>query len=155
MKRLIPVLLIFFAACTSQEAKVSLQPLNLLQYGAAITIQAPDSAKVTKGSWGLNEEITIEKGDYNVQLIYGIAQTRNLPELKAKELEDIQANPYFTKTIHDDDKGFIYETEVDSIFSYDFIYLHLQGDQFYRFSGGIASQLSQKQAEQLYNAVAQ
>lgn len=147
------------SACGSQDssnnALEGLVDLNLLEYGVPITIQAPEGAKVEKGTIGNFDDVTVKSGDYNLQLFVYDAASLNLQKMVDEEKVTVRGEQYFASFIEESPKGFIYETKIDSLTSYDFRYLHIQADRLYKFQAGLLGNYSQADIEQLLAAVAQ
>lgn len=157
MKKLLPLLaiLLFLFSCQPQDTVGDLKPLDLLKYGVPITINAPDSAAVKKTKIGDWDDITVKKGEYSLQIFVRNAITNDLDKIKAEELTLVKAEKVFSKIITDEDRGFVYETAIDSVPNYNFKYIHLQADRVYTFQKGLADNLTQSQAEKIYNSVKQ
>lgn len=151
---LVPVLFII-GACNQSSTKAELQPLDLLQYGVPITINAPDSAKVRKSKFGDWDDVTVKKGNYSLQIFVRNAETSDKNKIKADELALVKSERFFSKIVKEEEKGFIYESSVDSIPFYNFKYLHYQADKIYTFQKGLADNITLEEAEKIYNSVKQ
>jgi len=151
---LVPVFLLI-CSCQQTESKAELQPLDLLKYGIPITINAPDSAKVRKSKIGDWDDVTIKKDDYSLQIFVRDAETSDMAKIKAEELQLVKSERFFSSIVREDDKGFIYETSVDSIPFYNFKYLHHQADKIYTFQKGLADNITLEEAEKIYKSVKQ
>ncbi len=157
MKKLLPLfaILLFIFSCQPQDTIGDLKPLDLLKYGVPISINAPDSAVVKKTKIGDWDDITVKKGEYSLQIFVRNAITNDLEKIKAEELALVKEEKVFSKIIKEEERGFIYETAIDSLSNYNFKYIHLQADRVYTFQKGLADNLTQAQAENIYNSVKQ
>ncbi|MEM6723646.1 MAG: hypothetical protein AAF598_06380 [Bacteroidota bacterium] len=153
------VMITLLGACGSQESQKSLLDglvdLNLLEYGLPIVIKAPEGAAVDKSSIGFFDDVTVKSGDYNLQILVSDAASLNLQKLVEEEKATVRNEAYFSSFIEESPKGFIYETKIDSLSSYDFRYLHIQADRVYKFQAGLLGNYSQLDIERLVSAVAQ
>jgi len=148
-------LLILFAAC-EKSPKNNYKPLSLLPHGLAITIQAPENPEIKMTDMTVMKDLTVKKGtDYNIQIYSSAANTTNFQQVKTEHLEEVKANPYFTKVVTDNPNGFIYEKQIDSTMTYGFKYVHIQGDQEFIFQNGILGIYSLEQVNDMYEAVQQ
>lgn len=160
MKKTILALLIvpcLIVGC-QQGAQSDLVEKDLMEYGVPVTIMAPDSAVVKARDMGsLMKDITVKgAGNYDLQIMASSATTSDLARIKAEQLASVKTNRYFSKIISEEEDGFVYEMALDSAnLNYSFRHIHLQGDQEIIFSAGMASTLSQEEAERIYEAVKQ
>ena len=147
------LLLLFFLGCQN-DAKTNLKPLDLLQYGAAITIMAPDSAKVTTEDLLVQKDISIKKGDdYFVQVSISDVTSTDIPTVKAERLALVKSDKYFKKIIEDKPDGFIYETQIDSTYhNFGFQRVNIQGTKEYIFQTGFTGQYSLEDVKRMYEA---
>jgi hypothetical protein len=131
---------------------------DLMEHGVPVTIMAPDSAVVKARNMGtLMKDVTVKgEGNYDLQIMASSATTSDLARVKAEQLATVKTNRYFSRIVTEEEKGFLYEMALDSNnLNYNFRYIHLQGDQEIIFSAGMASTLSQEEAERIYEAVKQ
>lgn len=141
-------------ACQSETPQ--LLPLNLLEHGIPMTIMAPDSADVKTSDLGLFKNVTIQKGkDYYIEVFYSQATTTDVAKIKADQMEEVRSEQYFSQILSEEDAGFMYETEIDSIKNYGFRYIKVQGDNEYIFRPGFSGFFTQAAAERMYNSVKQ
>jgi hypothetical protein len=105
----------------------------------------------------LMKDVTVKgEGNYDLQIMASSATTSDLARVKAEQLATVKTNRYFSRIVTEEEKGFLYEMALDSNnLNYNFRYIHLQGDQEIIFSAGMASTLSQEEAERIYEAVKQ
>ncbi len=157
MRILIPLITIILSisACQQSASKTEYQPLDLLEYGIPITINAPDSAKVRKSKIGDWDDVTIKKDNYSLQIFVRDAETSNMSKIIADELSLVKSERFFSKIVSEEEKGFIYETSVDSIPFYNFKYLHYQADKIYTFQKGLADNITKEEAEKIFKSVKQ
>jgi len=152
---LLTTLLLLICSCQQSASKAELQPLDLLKHGIPITINAPDSAVVRKSKIGDWDDVTIKKDNYSLQIFVRGAETSDMKKIMADELALVKSERFFSKIVKEEDKGFIYETSVDSIPFYNFKYLHYQADKIYTFQKGLADNITLEQAEKIYTSVKQ
>lgn len=142
--------LLLFVACQSAGDGLSMVEKDLLSYGVPITIQVPDSADIKSMDWGLQKDITIKDGWFNLQIFSSRALTHSMDKLKANHLDEIRRGPYFSQVMTEDPDGFIFEVTVDSVNNYDFRHLKIQGDNEYVFQAGMLGNFTLEQIEHLY-----
>ena len=140
------------------ENNADLAEKDLMEYGVPVTIMAPDSATVKARNMGsLMKDVTVKgEGNYDLQIMASSATTSDLARVKAEQLATVKTNRYFSRILSEEENGFLYEMEIDSNnLNYNFRYIHLQGDQEIIFPAGMASTLTQEEAERVYEAVKQ
>ena len=143
-------------ACQPEGHPKGWQPLDLLQYGAPVSVLAPPSANVTKGklSSALFQDLSINGGDdYQVQLFHATAMTNDIAKLKNDQLENVKTNRYFNRVVKEDASGFIYQMVIDSIAAYGFRLVKIQGDMELTFQNGMNKIFDLKEVEMMYEAV--
>ena len=147
--------IITLAACGNDGSRVDLVELDLLSEGMPIVIQAPADPLIESNTLGIYRVISVKKNpDYNVEIFESDATSRDIAAIKSRLLRDVQGHPYFQKVVTDEDRGFIYQTAVDSNYiNYGFRYLKLQGDKEYVFQTGISGQYTLEQVEVMYSSV--
>lgn len=146
---------LFIFACQTDNTP-KLNPMNLLQHGIPMTIMAPDSADVKTSDLGLFKNVTIQKGkDFYIEVFYSTATTTDIGKIKADQLEEVRSEQYFSQILTEEDDGFTYETEIDSLKNYGFRYMKVQGDNEYIFRPGFSGFFTLEEAERMYNAVKQ
>lgn len=126
--------------------------------GFPITVMAPDSAKVTVAdNMGILQDITIDSPEdkYHIQIYAADAQTDDLASIKADLVSDVRNNPFFSRIVEEEEKGFLYEITIDSTNFYSFRYVHVQGDLEYTFQTGLAETFTEEEARRLMEAVKQ
>lgn len=146
----------FLFGCQN-DAMRDMNELDLLGYGIPMTIFAPDSAQVKTTDMGFMQDVTVKKGkDYSIQILASDANTTEIAEAKAAQLDNVQKNPYFSKVVTEFPEGFIYENRIDSShINYGFRYVHLQGNKEYIFQTGMIGDFSLESVEKMYEAVKQ
>ena len=140
------------------DNKNNWQPLDLLEYGLPITVQAPDSTTVNASDLGIMQDVTLEgvsDPDYYIQIYASKANNTDIAQIKADQVSDVRSNPYFSRIVEEDEEGFIYETAIDSTNYYSFRYIYLQGDTEFIFTTGLAKTFNQEQVRQMYEGVRQ
>ncbi len=146
-------MLLLCFSCGKEEVK---KPLNLLQYGLPITIQAPDSAKVKTSDMGIFKDISVVSGDdYAVQIFASKAISVDILKIKTEQLATVQNTPYFSKLVREEDQGFIFENKIDSTANYSFRYIQVMGDQEIIFQTGMSGIFSLEEVEEMYKSVKQ
>ena len=139
-----------------QEPKTNYVSLDLLGHGIPITIMAPPEPDVKVTDLTVMKDLTIKKdANYYIQLYASSTNITDVQQLKSERLSEIKKNPFFSKIVSDKPNGFIYEKIVDSIPSYAFNYVYLQGDQEYIFQTGLTSLFKLEDVQNMYNAVKQ
>ncbi len=147
------LMLLFLVSCSKEEAK---KPLNLLQYGLPVTIQAPDSAKVKTSDMGIFKDISVTSGDnYSVQIFASTAINVDILKIKTDQLNTVQNTPYFSKLVREEDQGFIFENKIDSTSNYSFRYIQVMGDQEIIYQTGMSGIFSLEDVEEMYESVKQ
>lgn len=159
MRQLFATLIIalLFAGCQT-EPKSNWTELDLLSYGLPITVLAPDSTTVDASDLGVMKDVTLEgvsDPNYFVQIYASGAGNTELSQIKSEQVSDVRNNPYFSQILEEDDRGFIFETAIDSVNYYSFRYVYLQGDMEYIFTTGLARTFNLEQVEAMYKAVQQ
>lgn len=160
MKRLFLLALLFLIvwACAN-DATSKMKPLDLLPYGVPMSIKVPvDSPQIKTADGFLGEkEVIIKAGEgFDLLITYEPARTSDVAKLKSEQVSNVRDISNFSKMIQEEEKGFIYETQIDSThFYYGFRYVHLQGSQFYLFQSGLAGTFTLEQVEKMYDAVQQ
>ncbi len=151
----IALTLLLLVAC-KQEPKTNYVSLDLLSHGIPISIMAPPEPDVKVTDLTVMKDLTIKKDqNYNIQLYASSTNITDATQLKSERLTEVKKNPFFSKIITDESHGFIYEKMVDSIPSYSFNYVYLQGDQEYIFQTGLTSIFQLEDVQNMYNAVKQ
>lgn len=153
IKSLFPILLVVLIWSCSSE--MEWKPVNLLEYGMPVTILAPDSPDIKKVNLVLQEDVSIKKGDdYYVQIFAAEATTREPGTLKESLKEDVMNNPFFSQMVEEQNEGFIYKDQIDSLHStYGFRYVRIIGDKEYVFQTGLTGSFTEEQVRKMYDAV--
>lgn len=147
--------MLIFLACR-RDATDQWKPLDLMPYGIPVSVLAPDSARVKVENFGggLIKDVTIKEGDdYYIQLYASGAETTDIARIKASLLADVKANRYFSKIVEEEEAGFIYETNIDSLISYGFRYIRVPGDMECVFQTGLVGAFTLEEARRMYEAV--
>lgn len=148
--------LIVLASSCNNGSTASFQPMRLLQYNIPFTILAPDSVAVEKEDLIFQQGITFRNDaeGYFVQLWIRKNQNNDQGAVKAELLEEVKAEPYFSRIIQEDEDGFIFEKQIDSSYTnYDFRHLKIQGDKEYIFQTGYIGTFTQEEVQNMYNGV--
>lgn len=158
MRYFIPLFFgIFLLSCNSEPGS-DWVPLDLTGHRIAVTIMAPDSARVvSKSISGVIQDVTIksEADNYSVQVFGSKATTNDMAKLKAQQLELVRDNRYFERIVEEEPNGFIYENKVDSLNFYGFRHILYQGDQEFVFQNGLEGTFNLADIRAMYSAVKQ
>lgn len=150
-KSLFACTMVFLLACQPSIDNTHWVEKDMLQYGVPITIEIPDSAEVKVMDWGVQKDITIVGDDwFNLQVFSSRASTHDRKKLKGELLGTVQQGSYFSEVTLDEDDGFIFEMQIDTMLNYDFRHVKIQGDQEYIFQAGMSGTYSKAEAEKLY-----
>jgi len=149
-------LTLFLFNCQGDQ-KEQWQSMDLLEHGIPLSVMAPDSVKVEKMNLGGYQDVTLRNNDngYFIQIYASDAATNDVSKLKADQLAEVKNNRFFSKIVEEDEKGFIYETQIDSLTNFGFRYVHLQADREYIFQTGLIGTYTLDQVKRMYDAVHQ
>ncbi len=156
LRPILIALLFLIVACQPEQHPRGWQPLDLLPHGAPTTILAPPEAEVKKGQMAsalVNDLSVIGEKDYSVQIFYGTAYTNDIARLKNDHLENVKRSRYFHSVVKEDAAGFIYRAMIDSLPSYGFRLVKLQGDTEFNFQNGMNRIFTLEDVEMMYEAV--
>ncbi len=147
-------LILGFSACQQDEMD-QWRSTDLLPYGIPLSIKTPDSIDVeTSDMGGLMQDVTIKGGEnYYVQIYASDAETTDISKVKAEQLSEVKSNRYFSQIVEEEEAGFIYQTQIDSITNYGFRYIRVQGDKEYIFQTGMTGMYSLEEVRRMYEAV--
>lgn len=148
--------LAMFFVCCSDANNGEWRTHNLLKYDLPISIIGPDSVLINSNILMSTRDVTVQgafdKG-YSVQIFSSEASTLDPKNIKNQQLIDVKTNPYFKEVIKDDNQGFIYRTEIDSLnINYGFKWIKVQGDNEYIFQNGIGRFFTLEEVEKMYDA---
>ncbi len=148
------LVMVLLSSCKKDSGPV-LQELDLMSYQMPIVIQAPEGATIKKMDLLVQKDITVRKGsEYFIQIFETDATERNLGKIKDRMLTEVKENPHFAEIILEEDRGFIYKTQIDSTLeNYGFRYAHVQADKEYTFQTGLSGIFTKDQVEHMYKAV--
>jgi hypothetical protein len=145
------IILLVLASCGS---KPKTEPLDLMKYGLHIQIMAPQEAVVKANDAGFYKDVTVKHGDnYFVQIISTSATFTDINRLKLDQLNEVKKNPYFKEVIFDENNGFIFKKQIDSLVNYDFRYVKIQGSEEYIFQTGLSGTFTEDDVRQMYESV--
>jgi hypothetical protein len=152
MKKAILILCVFSLFACQDDNALKMVEVDLLKYGVPITIQAPESAAITKPS-GDSEVWIVDSASYfKIQVIKTPTLSGDVATAKAEELELAKSLGGFSKLIMEEKDGFIYEENYDTI-SYDFKHIVVSGNNKYVFQKLLIEIPTQEQVEMMYKAV--
>jgi len=145
------------AGCAGDSAIGSWKEHNLLQYDLPIRIMGPDSVKVTSDNLLFQKDVTIEsvlEDGYGIQIFSSEASSQDATKLKADELAATKQHKFFKELIQDDEQGFIYSTEIDSVNIYhQFKYIKVQGSKEYLFQSLSGRKYDLDEVKKMYKSV--
>lgn len=150
------VLSVFTQSCAPEGHSKGWQPLDLLAHGPAVSIMAPADAQVKKGQLNssLLSDLTIKGSDnYDVQLLYSKAISNDLAKLKNDQLEIVRNNRFFKRLVKEEEAGFVYVSMIDTVETYGFRYVKLQGDMELNFQNGLNGIFTLEEAQLMYEGV--
>ena len=150
------LLLGMLTACAPDGHPKGWQPLDLMGEGVPVTVLAPPDTDVKPGGLEstLLKDLTLDGGEeYNVQLFYATATTNDIAKLKNDLLQSVKRNRYFQRVVREDVAGFIFENRIDTIPSFGFRFVKLQGDLELNFQSGYNQLFTLEEAESMYEAV--
>lgn len=138
-------------SCEGGVADAAWSQRDLLEHGVPMTIAVPDSVKVKVVEWSIQKDITLVGDDwYNLQIFSSRASTHDQKKLKADLLQAVQQGTFFSEVTLDEDDGFVFAMQIDTLLNYDFRHVKIQGDQEYIFQAGMSSSYTKEQIDQLY-----
>ncbi len=149
--------LAFFLFQCQGDQQDEWKSVDLLEHGIPLSVQAPDSIEVEKMNLGgILQDVTLRRGDdYFIQIYASDASTNDISKLKADQLAEVKTNRFFSKIVEEDEQGFIYETQIDSLINFGFRYIHLQADREYIFQTGLTGTYTLDEVKRMYQAVQQ
>ncbi len=149
---LIIIGLICLIACNASETS---SKFDLMKYGMPITIAAPADAEVVSEDLGFMKDITVKHGDdYFIQILSGAAIELDPTRILADKKNEVVKGPFFSKMIHEEDNGFIFEKKIDDQnINYDFRYVRIQGDKEYTFQTGLIGRFSEAAVRKMFESV--
>jgi hypothetical protein len=133
----------------------SLEPFDLSPYGIPISIMAPDSAVVQVKAYEQIRDITVRKHDrFNLQIFEFSPSFNDAKGEKRRQLATVRDSPHFKQILLEEDHGFIYITQPDSMTTrYDFRYIRMVGDKELIFQAGLVGAYSLDDVKRMYEAV--
>lgn len=144
--------LLLLIACKKDNGLVE---YDLIKHGLAITIMAPAEPEVSVTDMGIAKDVTIKKGDgYNIQIISSAASSNNVAKLIADKKAEVEAGPYFSQIILENEKGFVFEKKIDeNNINYDFRVVKIQADIEYDFQTGLVGKFTKDDVMTMFEAV--
>jgi len=143
-------------ACGPDGHPLGWQPLDLMSEGVPVTVLAPIGTKVKPGGLEsiLLKDLTLDGGEgYHIQLFYSPATSNDIAKLKNELLQSVKRNRYFQRIVKEDVAGFIYESRIDTLPSYGFRFVKIQGDLELNFQSGFNQIFTLEEVERMYEAV--
>jgi len=141
-------------AC-KQNIKPSESPkTSLMKYGFPLDIITPEGVSIIKNkNAGADNLIVTNNTDFNIQINMTDAISNSLLEMKARERENMKANPFFLKILEDYDDGFLFEYATQNGIAYDFRLFKIQGSKTYTFQSGMTGQYTESQIKNMIKSI--
>lgn len=158
MRLLIPLFFCLLLVACGGEATNGWSDLDLTGHRVALSIMAPDSAKVvSKNLSGVIQDVTIrsEEDNYSVQILGSEATSNDMAKMKAAQLDLVRDGRYFERIVVEEPNGFIFENRIDTTAIYGFRYIVSQGSKEFVFQNGMETTFNLEQTEAMYSAVKQ
>lgn len=158
MRLLIPALFCLLLTACGSDSTSDWSELDLTGHRIAVSIMAPDSAKVNSRSLsGVMQDVTIKslEDNYSVQVLGTRGTTTDMAKMKAEQLAFVRDGRYFERIVTEEPNGFIFENKIDTLALYGFRYIVYQGDQQFVFQNGMEGTFGLPEIEAMYNAVKQ
>ena len=154
MQKILVVSALILLSMSCGNKKLKTEPLDLMKYGLPIQILAPAEAVVNAKDQGFYTDVTVKQGeDYFIQIISTSATTTDIAELKGDQLREVKKNPFFSQVLFEEENGFIFEKQIDSLKNYDFRYVKVQGNNEYIFQTGLSGRFSEESVRTMYESV--
>ena len=142
-----------FIQCKSDKS-ANYPSKDLLKHGFAISVKAPENAKIASDDLGIMQELTIVEGnEYNVQILKSITNTTNTKQALAGQMNLVKSDRYFSKVLEEYDNGFIFEKNIDGNINYDFRYVKIVGEHEYIYQTGMVGTYTEENVRAMYNSV--
>ena len=155
MTNRIIVFLVFvlLVSCKSDPTS-DLVELDLMSHGVPIKLKAPEGAEVTTKDMVVMTDVTVIKDRYYVQLLYSDAMTHDPKKALQEQRETVEAGPFFSTMVQEDDHGFIFEKKIDEEnINYDFRFVKIRGGKEYIFQTGLIGKYTLEEVQKMYSAV--
>jgi hypothetical protein len=146
-------LFIVFMSCNNKTKEYP--PLDLLSHGLPIKIKAPEDVEIKFQDFGILKEMTVENAE-NYALLISASETSSLDIKKVlgEQKEIVEASPYFSKIMEEEEDGFIFEKKIDDDYiNYDFRHVRLRGENKYIFRAGLSRQYTLDEIKEIYQSV--
>ncbi len=150
--------LLTFIGCHQEPPAVStLKPLDLHAYGIPMVILAPDSTMVLEKDYQFMRDMIFRREpDFDIQLFELTSDATDASGEKMHQLTSVRKDPFFRELIRDEDHGFIFSKNLDSLnVDYDFRFIKLFGDKELIFQTGLARSFTLDQVTKMYQAIQQ
>ena len=130
-------------------------PLDLLSHGLPIKIKAPEDVEIKFQDLGILKEMTVENAeDYALLISASETSSLDISKVLGEQKEIIEASPYFSQIIEEEEAGFIFEKKIDDDYiNYDFRYVRLRGENKYIFRAGLSRQYTLDEVKAIYRSV--
>jgi len=149
--------LIFLVLMLSQcktDKSANYPSKDLLRHGFAISVKAPEDAKIKFDDLGIMQELTISAdNEYNVQILKSVTNTTSIKQALADQLRLVKGDLYFSKIIEEYENGFIFEKKIGDNINYDFRYVKIVGEDEYIYQTGMIGTYTEEDVRSMYNSV--
>jgi hypothetical protein len=155
LRHIFIVLAISLTACNSSTKSKTPGEVSLMKYGIPDEIYPSSTPTITPmQSKGLSNVSIALDSTSEIQAFFGPTMTKNLAKLKEDRKREILTNPFFVKIIEENDEGFVYEKQVDSLTrSYDFRVIKQIGDSELIYQCGNKKEYSEAEAKAMMKVV--
>ncbi len=149
------VIFSFLFLMISCKDKAPKERLDLMKYGLAISVNAPENAEVLADDMGVMQDVTIKSGeDYYIQIYGSDAQTINAKEIFLQKKSEVEGGPFFDSIVLEEEHGMIYKKKIDeNTEDYDFVFVKIQGDKEFIFQTGLIGTFTEEQVKTMYESV--
>ena len=147
-------LLIFIVLTSCSVNSDELVSTDLLPYGEAIKVRAPEKAYIIVKDYGLIKDIIVTDSiDYSLQIFVSKTNTLNLEKALENQKDIVKDASFFSKFLLEEEQGFKYEKNIDGDLRYDFRYIKIQADKQYIFQPSLSGGHSEAHVKRMYEAV--
>jgi len=158
MRLFLPLIFCLILTACGSDRLSDWSELDLTGHRVAVSIMAPDSAKINSRSLsGVMQDVTIKslEDNYSVQVLGTRGTTTDMAKMKAEQLALVRDGRYFERIVTEEPNGFIFENKIDTLAMYGFRYIVYQGDQQFVFQNGMEGTFGLPEVEAMYAAVKQ
>lgn len=140
----------FVMACSSGEQNLPYK--DLLSYGIALEIPAPDSVIIKSSELGGQKDLTLEgENGYKLQIFSSDAYQNEAKAIEEYKTQ-IKKHPFFKEFVREEPQGFVYAFQLDSnTINYGFRYIDVKGGKEIVIQQGMMGIYTKEEAERLFN----